>query len=93
MDRLGCPGATPQEPAVSCSYRPEPDRVAERAREKHQGVVLRRRVQAPFPQGEEPRFYGKPRVRRFRRDMLDLFLTDPDAAMRSFRAERNAHGS
>jgi hypothetical protein len=36
--------------------------------------------------------YGKPRVRRFRRDMLDLFLTDPDAAMRSFRAERNAHG-
>jgi excisionase family DNA binding protein len=37
--------------------------------------------------------YGKPRVRRFRRDMLDLFLTDPDAAMRSFHAERNAHGS
>jgi excisionase family DNA binding protein len=37
--------------------------------------------------------YGKPRLRRFRRDMLDLFLTDPDAAMRSFRAERNAHGS
>ena len=35
----------------------------------------------------------KPRVRRFRRDMLDLFLTDPDAAMRSFHAERNAHGS
>jgi excisionase family DNA binding protein len=37
--------------------------------------------------------YGKPRVRRFRRDMLDLFLTDPDAAMRRFRAERNQHGS
>ena len=37
--------------------------------------------------------YGKPRVRRFRRDMLDLFLTDPDAAMRLFRAERNTHGS
>jgi excisionase family DNA binding protein len=37
--------------------------------------------------------YGKPRVRRFRRDMLDLFLTDPDAAMRKFRAERNSHGS
>ncbi|MET0791268.1 MAG: helix-turn-helix domain-containing protein [Polyangiaceae bacterium] len=36
--------------------------------------------------------YGKPRVRRFRRDMLDLFLTDPDAAMRRFRAERNPHG-
>jgi hypothetical protein len=36
--------------------------------------------------------YGKPRVRRFRRDMLDLFLTDPDAAMRRFRAERNRHG-
>ena len=33
--------------------------------------------------------YGKPRVRRFRRDMLDQFLTDPDAAMRQFRAERN----
>jgi hypothetical protein len=37
--------------------------------------------------------YGKPRVRRFRRDMLDFFLTDPDAAMRRFRAERNPHGS
>jgi excisionase family DNA binding protein len=37
--------------------------------------------------------YGRLRVRRFRRDMLDLFLTDPDAAMRRFRAERNAHGS
>ena len=32
--------------------------------------------------------YGRPRVRRFRRDMLDLFLTDPDMAMRKFRAER-----
>ena len=37
--------------------------------------------------------YGRPRVRRFRRDMLDRFLTDPDAAMRLFRAERNTHGS
>jgi excisionase family DNA binding protein len=37
--------------------------------------------------------YGKPRVRRFRRDMLDQFLTDPDAAMRRFRVERNRHGS
>jgi excisionase family DNA binding protein len=37
--------------------------------------------------------YGRLRVRRFRRDMLDLFLTNPDAAMRQFRAERNAHGS
>jgi hypothetical protein len=37
--------------------------------------------------------YGKLRVRRFRRDMLDPFLTDPDAAMRRFRAERNQHGS
>lgn len=37
--------------------------------------------------------YGKPRLRRFRRDMLDLFLTNPDAAMRKFRAERNTHGS
>jgi excisionase family DNA binding protein len=36
--------------------------------------------------------YGKPRVRRFRRDVLDEFLTDPDAAMRRFRAERNQHG-
>jgi excisionase family DNA binding protein len=33
--------------------------------------------------------YGRPRVRRFRRDMLDLFLTNPDAAMRKFRLERN----
>lgn len=37
--------------------------------------------------------YGKTRVRRFRQEMLDLFLTDPDAAMRRFRAERNQHGS
>jgi excisionase family DNA binding protein len=36
--------------------------------------------------------YGKPRVRRFRRDMLDQFLTDPDAAMRRFRVDRNRHG-
>lgn len=36
--------------------------------------------------------HGKPRVRRFRRDELDSFLTDPDAAMRRFRAERNRHG-
>ena len=33
--------------------------------------------------------YGRPRVRRFRRDMLDLFLTNPDTAMRKFRLERN----
>ena len=37
--------------------------------------------------------FGRPRVRRFRRDMLDRFLTDPDAAMRLFRAERQSHGS
>jgi hypothetical protein len=48
---------------------------------------LRNRVSA----GQIP-VYGKPRVRRFRRDMLDKFLTDPDAAMRLFRAERNTHG-
>ncbi len=36
--------------------------------------------------------YGKPRQRRFRRDMLDFFLTDPDAALRQFRSERNTHG-
>jgi excisionase family DNA binding protein len=33
--------------------------------------------------------YGRPRVRRFRRDMLDLYLTNPDMAMRTFLAERN----
>ncbi len=32
--------------------------------------------------------YGRPRVRRFRTDMLDSFLSDPDAAMRKFRLER-----
>ena len=37
--------------------------------------------------------YGRPRVRRFRRDMLDLFLTNPDMAMRTFLAARNQlHG-
>jgi excisionase family DNA binding protein len=33
--------------------------------------------------------YGHPRVRRFRRDMLDLYLTNQDMAMRKFRLERN----
>jgi excisionase family DNA binding protein len=37
--------------------------------------------------------YGKSRTRRFRRDMLDMYLTDPDAAMRRFRLERDSHGS
>ncbi len=32
--------------------------------------------------------YGRPRSRRFRLDMLDLFLTNPDAAMRKFDLER-----
>lgn len=37
--------------------------------------------------------YGRPRVRRFRRDMLDLYLTNPDMAMRKFLSERNdTHG-
>jgi excisionase family DNA binding protein len=37
--------------------------------------------------------YGRPRVRRFRRDMLDLYLTNPDMAMRRFSAEGNSsHG-
>ena len=36
---------------------------------------------------------GRPRVRRFRRDVLDEYLTNPDAAMRKFRLERNEpHG-
>ena len=35
--------------------------------------------------------YGRPRVRRFRVDMLDLYLTDPDVAMRKFRLEQT-HG-
>lgn len=33
--------------------------------------------------------YGRPRSRRFRRDMLDMFLTDPDTAMRKFLLERS----
>lgn len=37
--------------------------------------------------------YGRPRSRRFRRDMLDLYVTNPDAAMRKFRLERSkTHG-
>lgn len=32
--------------------------------------------------------YGKPRMRRFNRLMLDLYLHDPDVAMRKFRSER-----
>ena len=35
--------------------------------------------------------YGISRSRRFRRDMLDYFLTNRDAAMRKFRLERNTH--
>ena len=36
--------------------------------------------------------YGPLRSRRFRQDMLDLFLTDRDAAMRKFLMERGSHG-
>ncbi|MEM6730847.1 MAG: helix-turn-helix domain-containing protein, partial [Myxococcota bacterium] len=37
--------------------------------------------------------YGPPRRRRFRRDMLDAFIKDPDAAMRKFRLEKERnHG-
>ena len=32
--------------------------------------------------------YGAPRRRRFRRDMLDLFIADRDAAMRKFLLEQ-----
>ena len=39
--------------------------------------------------GEVP-VYGKPHRRRFRRDVLDLWLSDPAAAMRKFRLERKA---
>ncbi|MCK9463172.1 MAG: helix-turn-helix domain-containing protein [Proteobacteria bacterium] len=35
--------------------------------------------------------YGPLRSRRFRVDMLDLFLTNRDAAMRKFLAERSSH--
>ena len=35
--------------------------------------------------------YGPLRSRRFRRDMLDYFLTDRDAAMRKFWLDRNTH--
>jgi excisionase family DNA binding protein len=35
--------------------------------------------------------YGPRRSRRFRLDMLDLFLTDRDAAMRKFQSERSSH--
>jgi hypothetical protein len=36
--------------------------------------------------------YGPARSRRFRLDMLDLWLTDREAAMRKFQLERNSHG-
>ena len=37
--------------------------------------------------------YGRSRVRRCRRDMLDLFLTNPNMAMREFLSEGNEpHG-
>ena len=35
--------------------------------------------------------YGKPGSRKFRRDMLDYWLTDRDAAMRRYWQERQAH--
>lgn len=37
--------------------------------------------------------YGRLYVRRFKKNMLDKFLTNPDVAMRKFRLERNAHGN
>ena len=36
--------------------------------------------------------FGPQRSRRFRRDLLDLFLTDREVALRKFRLERDAHG-
>jgi len=36
--------------------------------------------------------YGPLRCRRFRREMLDLWLTDRDVAMRKFRLDRSRHG-
>ncbi|MFC1611160.1 excisionase family DNA-binding protein [Myxococcota bacterium] len=33
--------------------------------------------------------YGPPKSRRFRNDMLDLFLTDRDLAMRRFKLEKD----
>jgi excisionase family DNA binding protein len=35
--------------------------------------------------------WGRPRSRRFRKEWLDLFVTNRDLAMRKFRAERDAH--
>ncbi len=38
--------------------------------------------------------YGPPRSRRFRQNMLDLYLENPGAAMRKFSEERRTtHGS
>lgn len=38
--------------------------------------------------------YGPPRRRRFRKDMLDLFIAAPNVAMRKYREERrNAYVS
>lgn len=89
--RADAPGASPVEVPTG-SRRAEPAAVwltyAEAAAYCRWSVAyLRNLVSA----GLVP-VYGKPRVRRFRRDMLDMFLTDPDAAMRRFRAERNRHG-
>ena len=36
--------------------------------------------------------YGRPRVRRFRRDMLDLYLTNPEMAMREYLLEMERMG-
>jgi len=50
-------------------------------------VYLRNLVSA----GQIP-VHGKPRVRRFRRDELDAFLSDPCAALAHFRTEKNRNG-
>lgn len=37
--------------------------------------------------------YGTFRSRKFRRDMLDAYLMNPDAALRKFLQERKQHAS
>ena len=42
-------------------------------------------------QGQIPVF-GPPRMRRFRMDLLDLYVVDREAAMRRFRGEKRGGG-
>jgi excisionase family DNA binding protein len=91
MDHNGCEGGTPEKLRATQQVEQASTWLTYAQAASYTGWSvghLRNLVSA----GRIP-VYGRSRVRRFRRDMLDLFLTNPNIAMREFLLERNEpHG-